>query len=910
MDGGDVLPVPRSANALMLSVETHAREEAAAAADAADERRSAAAKAANVAGPIRKRENRRTNFLLSTGAANVNAASNADKSGLSDAKSSESASSDDAKASDAASVNNAQDDESNAVAVEFVTATKPTLVITPITTSTPAASSSSSSNSSSSSTSDATAAPAAPAVTPVASSSVLPQHPSSILALAAHSNPAFGARLTATAAADHAIRIFAFLPNQDNNNISSHPSVSASATVAAMPQGTLIATATASDLAATPTHCGLWDLRTARSAPASAAAAAAAAAVAAPDVHLGAARAAVLSLAWHPRLPLLLAGLANGEVLLLGLCGSNKSSSDSDSADASASASASTSTAQAQAPLPLGVKVLQRWRPHSRFVTSVQWLLPSGAGFCTGSHDGAVAFFGPALSYIAHTATVTNSTGKPTNGDNSSSSSSLSANADASAAAAPTSPFGSIPSTSEIIPAAASSLFVAPRAAAAATAEERAKDAHAEAAVTFAGARLNLLAKCGCPATGLAALATSFSSRSAGDPETATETATEKKDSGEEDGAAEGELVSIKTLKAILFPVAQSTSSAETAAAIGSRGVGQSAFLSFVLTGKCEFPRQVEALEALRPDGEYEADWARFHSPSAGDRGRIRARRDARRALDRMLTAPLPTATATASASSAAADTDNAASKGNASKFELSFKDEHCYDDDSSLLAADELPAGYMACPVLPPKHAFLCSIREDKFLYVLDWARCCINKTVDINKNAWDDHVSFTLLSLAAAPKGYLVAAATDKHRVVLYDVVRNAVVNTYFGGVNGDMSTPKLAWGGLVNSNSNGGKDKRANLTGLMEFLACSTQDNEVYVWHSATAKVVTTLKGGHSHSIRALVPYPPLPLPRAQGGGDCETETETESEAVVVATGGFLTGGFDKTVKLWTHVGTSPM
>ncbi len=323
-------------------------------------------------------------------------------------------------------------------------------------------------------------------------------------------------------------------------------------------------------------------------------------------------------------------------------------------------------------------------------------------------------------------------------------------------------------------------------------------------------------------------------------------------------GAEESELVSLPTLRGLLgLPTATPTAAPAAATAASA---GSSRWLPFAPAGRVVFTGQVEALDVVRQDPAYERDWVMFHHPSEKESRMLAARARA--------------------AAAVAADAAGAGGGGGVDGEEGGWG-----------RSRDTHPPA----PVPPPAGCFIVSVRGEPRLFVVHAPSRSIERTIHINRQAWDGHVSFTPLSLATSCKGYLVAVATDKHRVVVYDMARDRVVNTYFGGVNGDSAVPKVAWG------VRGGGD--------MAAIAVSTQDNSVHMWDAArTAEAGTA--GAHRLAVRALeaVP-PPAPEPAAActgtgtgaGVGEGAEELEWESPVEPVARG-LLTASFDKTVVLW--------
>ena len=147
----------------------------------------------------------------------------------------------------------------------------------------------------------------------------------------------------------------------------------------------------------------------------------------------------------------------------------------------------------------------------------------------------------------------------------------------------------------------------------------------------------------------------------------------------------------------------------------------------------------------------------------------------------------------------------------------------------------------------------FVVAVRDDNYLHIVDAGSAAgVDNAVGevegarINMNErGDDHVSFTALSLATSPSGGLLLVANDHNRVMLFDLRTKRLLRNYYGAANGDMSTPRVAWGG----------------GGTMRYVYVSTEDSTVFVWDSENARPAGVLKGGHGKRLRDMAPHPTL-------------------------------------------------
>jgi hypothetical protein len=148
--------------------------------------------------------------------------------------------------------------------------------------------------------------------------------------------------------------------------------------------------------------------------------------------------------------------------------------------------------------------------------------------------------------------------------------------------------------------------------------------------------------------------------------------------------------------------------------------------------------------------------------------------------------------------------------------------------------------------------------------------------QVVRANMNARGDaYVSFCVLDLAAAPRGLaLLAAATDKGQVVVFRTGTSRQYRTLYGHHCGEYARPRLAW------------DASAR------FLACTSDDDlAVHVWFVPTGEPLLQI-AGHGKAVRDLHIFQ---AHEQQGGEDAADPWD----AVAVST------GFDRTLKVWTHL-----
>jgi len=138
-------------------------------------------------------------------------------------------------------------------------------------------------------------------------------------------------------------------------------------------------------------------------------------------------------------------------------------------------------------------------------------------------------------------------------------------------------------------------------------------------------------------------------------------------------------------------------------------------------------------------------------------------------------------------------------------------------------------------------------SVRDDNHLRAIDVGSTGeVSDLLNMNANG-DDHVSFTALDLAASQDGRYLLAATDRDKLVLFDLARNGVqVRCFYGAPNDGMSMPRCCFGGIGDGGSGDG--------GVPQYVYGSGQDNAVHVWEVATQREVAQLRG-HTKVVRAL-------------------------------------------------------
>eukprot|EP01102_Stenamoeba_stenopodia_P009656 TRINITY_DN2851_c2_g1_i1.p1 TRINITY_DN2851_c2_g1~~TRINITY_DN2851_c2_g1_i1.p1 ORF type:complete len:397 (-),score=99.39 TRINITY_DN2851_c2_g1_i1:95-1285(-) len=153
--------------------------------------------------------------------------------------------------------------------------------------------------------------------------------------------------------------------------------------------------------------------------------------------------------------------------------------------------------------------------------------------------------------------------------------------------------------------------------------------------------------------------------------------------------------------------------------------------------------------------------------------------------------------------------------------------------------------------------NTLIASIRDDNYLNYINTETFKITR-VNMNSNG-DDHVSFTALDIAVSPSGNHILIATDKDRLILYRNGSEVQVRNFYGAFNDGLSQPRIAW------------------HPSSKYIYATSQDRSIYVWDVVSQKVVHKLQG-HTAIPRTIDIHPKH--------------------------GMLLTGGFDKTVKLWSR------
>ncbi|KAG5182397.1 WD40-repeat-containing domain protein [Tribonema minus] len=130
----------------------------------------------------------------------------------------------------------------------------------------------------------------------------------------------------------------------------------------------------------------------------------------------------------------------------------------------------------------------------------------------------------------------------------------------------------------------------------------------------------------------------------------------------------------------------------------------------------------------------------------------------------------------------------------------------------------------------------------------------------VSVNANAWDAHVSFSVLGLAASPDGRYVLAATDRARTIVYRAGHNAHIRTLVGHAADAYFQPRAAW----------------SPSGLTAF--CNSQDARGVVAYCVAGARVVERAGGHAGAVRDVCTHPTARV--------------------------LYTASYDKSVKVWTY------
>ena len=114
-------------------------------------------------------------------------------------------------------------------------------------------------------------------------------------------------------------------------------------------------------------------------------------------------------------------------------------------------------------------------------------------------------------------------------------------------------------------------------------------------------------------------------------------------------------------------------------------------------------------------------------------------------------------------------------------------------------------------------------------------------SRTISVNENEWDTHVSFAPLYLSISPDQKYVLMATDKNMHIVMRVGTNRRVRTLTGHISGDYGKPYAVW-------DNTGK-----------YIYCNSEEEHfLYVYSVASERVVEKLRG-HAGIIRSLAVHP---------------------------------------------------
>lgn len=138
------------------------------------------------------------------------------------------------------------------------------------------------------------------------------------------------------------------------------------------------------------------------------------------------------------------------------------------------------------------------------------------------------------------------------------------------------------------------------------------------------------------------------------------------------------------------------------------------------------------------------------------------------------------------------------------------------------------------------------CHVRDTSYLSYFDLKDNCKQTKFSLNGGSagtanFDEHVSFTVLSLQPSPDGKYLAAATDSHRNIILETGTDRIARNLYGHKNDGFSNPKIAW------SSSG------------QYLYGNSQDeNCICVWDIASASIVKRLDegaGGHGGFVRDI-------------------------------------------------------
>jgi len=159
---------------------------------------------------------------------------------------------------------------------------------------------------------------------------------------------------------------------------------------------------------------------------------------------------------------------------------------------------------------------------------------------------------------------------------------------------------------------------------------------------------------------------------------------------------------------------------------------------------------------------------------------------------------------------------------------------------DSSELSLEAIQSMHFDGPVeamcfVDNGNSLCCYVRGTSYLTYFDLTDGYKQSKYSLNGKStigdrFDDHVSFSVLSLQPSPNGKYVAAATDASRNIIMEANSNRIVRNLYGHKNDVYSTPKIAW-------SSSGQYLYGN----------SQNDKFVCVWDIASSSMVKRLEGG---------------------------------------------------------------
>lgn len=130
-------------------------------------------------------------------------------------------------------------------------------------------------------------------------------------------------------------------------------------------------------------------------------------------------------------------------------------------------------------------------------------------------------------------------------------------------------------------------------------------------------------------------------------------------------------------------------------------------------------------------------------------------------------------------------------------------------------------------------------------------------NVTVNGADKAFDTHSSFNILNLALSDDGVLLAAATDKDRIIVFQTNTPHIVCNLYGHKASPFSNPRVTFNAAGNC------------------VVATSEDNKLFTWDLRDGKIVSVIDDVHKGTIRDM----------AGGAG-----------------GTIVTASFDKSVKIW--------